>query len=129
VVVITPRPAQYQEFPKWRYRACHHRDGLNLRAVCWATRLPVEVMHKAMPPAPPHLPAFVRKVLGCQTGKPRFRIFTLKQGRTTSNELVPHEKDFHLSDPQARKRFGDTIVGQMRQLVRAALKFQPTIAM
>jgi hypothetical protein len=120
-----PTPAQYQAFLKWRYRACHHRDGL-ITGGPLGRRLPVEVMHKAMFPHRRTFPIFVRKVLGCKP-QTRFSPLTLKQVEQLQIELVRMKK-FHLSD---RKRENELRYyrGQMRQLVRAALKFQQPIAM
>ena len=120
-----PTPAQYQAFLKWRYRACHHRDGL-ITGGLLGHRLPVEVMHKAMFPHRRTFPIFVRKVLGCKP-KTRFSPLTLKQVEQLQIELVRMKK-FHLSD---RKNDNELQYyrGQMRQLVRAALKFQQPIAM
>ena len=93
-----PTPDQYQAFLKWRYRACHHRDGL-ITGGLLGHRLPVEIMHKAMLPRRRTFPLFVRKVLGCKP-QTRFSHLTVKQVEQLQIELVRMKK-FHLSD---RKR-------------------------
>ena len=120
-----PTPGQYQAFLKWRYRACHHRDGL-ITGGRLGHRLPVEVMHKVMLPHRRTFPLFVRKVLGCKP-QTRFSPLTLKQVAKLQVELA-RMKEFHLSD---RKRDNELrhYRGQMKQLVLAALKFQQPIAM
>jgi hypothetical protein len=120
-----PTPAQYQAFLEWRYLACHHRDGLIIGGLL-GHRLSVEVMHKAMLPHRGTFPFFFRKVLGCKP-KTRFSHLTLKQVEQLQIELVRMKK-FHLSD---RKHDNELryYLGQMKQLVRAALKFQQPIAM
>ncbi len=120
-----PTPAQYQAFLKWRYRACHHRDGL-ITGGLLGHRLPIKVMHKAMLPHRRTFPLFLSKVLGCKP-KTRFSHLTLKQADQLRVELATMKK-FHLSDRKCDKElryYG----GQMRKLVRAALKFQQPIAM
>ena len=72
-----PTPVQYQAFLKWRYRACHHRDGL-ITGGLLGHRLPVEIMHKAMLPHRRTFPLFVRKVLGCKP-QTRFSPLTVRQ--------------------------------------------------
>jgi hypothetical protein len=120
-----PTPAQYQAFLKWRYRACHHRDGL-ITGGQLGHRLAVEVMHRAMLPHRRKFPLFVRKVLGCKP-QTRFSHLTLKQVEQLRVELA-RMKQFHLND---RKRDNELLYyrGQMKQLVQAALKFQQPIAM
>jgi hypothetical protein len=120
-----PTPAQYQVFLKWCYRACYHRDGL-ITGGLLGHRLPVKVMHRAMLPHRRTFPLFVRKVLGCKP-QTRYSHLTLKQVEQLQIELARMEK-FHLSD---RKHDNELQYyrGQMKQLVRAALKFQQPIAM
>jgi len=71
-------------------------------------------------------PLFVRKVLGCKP-QTRFSPLTLKQVEQLQIELLRMKK-FHLSDRKHDNEL-QCYRGQMRQLVRAALKFQQPIAM
>lgn len=118
-------PAQHQAVLKWRYLACRHRDGL-ITGGLLGHRLLVEVMHKAMLPHSRTFPLFVRKVLGCKP-QTRYSPLTLKQVEQLHIEIVRMKK-FHLPDRKHDKEL-QYYRGQMRQLVRAALKFQQPIAM
>ena len=120
-----PTPAQYQAFLKWRYGACHHRDGL-ITGGLLGHRLPVEVMQKAMLPHRRTFPIFVRKVLGCKP-QTRFSHFTIKQVEQLQIELA-RMKTFHMQDRKCDNELR-CYLGQMKQLARAALKFQQPIAM
>jgi hypothetical protein len=71
-------------------------------------------------------PIFVRKVLGCKPHT-RFSHLTLKQVEQLQTELVRMKK-LHLADRKCDKEL-QYYRGQMKQLVRAALKFQQPIAM
>ena len=119
-----PTPAQYQAYESWRLNACRHKYG-TVTGGELGHRLPVEVMHKAMLPHRRKFPLFVRKVLGCKPHT-RFSHLTIKQVEQLQTELVRMKK-FHLSD---RKRDNELhhYRGQMRQLARAAIKFQQPIA-
>ena len=120
-----PTPAQYQAFLKWRYQACQHRDGL-VTGGQLGHRLAVEVIYRAMLPHRHTFPLFVRKVLGCKP-QTRYSHLTIKQVEQLCFELA-RMKNFHLND---RKRDNELRYyrGQMKQLVRAALKLQQPIAM
>ena len=71
-------------------------------------------------------PLFIRKVLGC---KPHTRNshLTLKQVEKLHAELA-RLKNFHLVDRKLDRELR-YFYGQMKQLVRAALKFHKPIAM
>jgi len=83
-------------------------------------------MHNAMLPHRRTFPLFVRKVLGCKP-QTQFSHLTLKQIEQLQIELA-RMKQFHLSDRKLDNELR-YYRGQMRQLVRAALKFQQPIAM
>jgi hypothetical protein len=83
-------------------------------------------MHKAMFPHRRTFPIFVRKVLGCKP-QTRFSPLTLKQVAKLHAELTRLKK-FQLADHKCDKELR-YYRGQMKQLVRAALKFQQPIAM
>jgi hypothetical protein len=120
-----PTPAQYQAYETWRLNACHHKYG-TVTGGELGHHLPREVLYRAMLPHRHTFPIFVRKVLGCKP-QTRYSHLTLKQVTKLQSELTRFKK-FHLADRKC-----DTELryyrGQMKQLVRAALKFQQPIAM
>lgn len=120
-----PTPAQHMAFVAWRNHACRHRDGL-VTGGQLGHRLPREVLHRAMFPHRRTFPIFVRKVLGCKP-QTRFSHLTVKQVAKLQVELTRF-KNFHLADRKCDKEL-KYYRGQMKQLVRAALKFQQPIAM
>ena len=71
-------------------------------------------------------PLFVRKVLGCKP-QTRYSHLTLKQVASLQLELTRFKK-FHLADRKCDNEL-QYYRGQLKQLVRAALKFQRPIAM
>jgi hypothetical protein len=83
-------------------------------------------MHKAMLPHRRIFPLFVRKVLGCKP-QTQFSHLTVKQVEQLQFELARMKK-FHLSDRKCDNELR-YYLGQLKQLVRAALKFQQPIAM
>ena len=120
-----PTPAQYQAYESWRLNACRHKYG-TVTGGELGHRLPREVLHRAMLPHRRIFPIFVRKVLGCKPHT-RFSHLTLKQVAKLQVELTRF-KNFHLADRKFDKEL-QYYRGQMKQLVRAALKFQQPIAM
>jgi hypothetical protein len=116
---------QHAAFVAWRSHACRHPEGVVTGGqLCY--RLPREVLHRAMSPHSRAFPIFIRKVLGC---KPHTRNshLTLKQVEKLQVELA-RLKNFHLADRKLDRELR-CFYGQMRQLVRAALKFHKPIAM
>jgi len=83
-------------------------------------------MHKAILRYRRTFPLFVRKVLGCKPHT-RFSHLTLKQVAQLQIELA-RMKDFQLPDNKCNNELRYYRV-RMKQLVRAALKFQQPIAM
>jgi len=120
-----PTPAQYQAYETWRLNACHHKYG-TVTGGELGHRLPREVLHRAMLPHRRTFPVLVRKVLGCKP-QTRFSHLTLKQVAKLQVELTRF-KNFHLPDRKCDNEL-QYYCGQMKQLVRAALKFQRPIAM
>jgi hypothetical protein len=120
-----PTPAQNQAYEAWRLNACRHKYG-TVTGGELGHRLPHEVLYRAMLPHHRTFPIFVRKVLGCKP-QTRFSHLTLKQVKQLQIELV-RIKNFHLADRKCDNEM-QYYRGQMKQLVRAALKFQQPIAM
>ena len=83
-------------------------------------------MQKAMLPHRRTFPIFVRKVLGCKP-QTRFSHLTIKQVEQLQIELARMKK-FHMQDRKCDNELR-YYLGQMKQLARAALKFQQPIAM
>jgi hypothetical protein len=120
-----PTPAQYQAYEAWRLNACRHKYG-TVTGGELGHRLSREVLYRAMLPHRRTFPIFVHKVLGCKP-QTRFSHLTLKQVAKLQVELTRFRK-FHLADRKCDKELR-YYRGQMKQLVRAALKFQQPIAM
>ena len=120
----SPHASPISGIPNWRYRACHHHGSITGGLL--GHRLPLEVLHNAMLPHRRTFPIFVRKVLGCKPHT-RFSHLTLKQVEQLQTELVRMKK-LHLADRKCENEL-QYYRGQMKQLVRAALKFQQPIAM
>ena len=116
---------QHAAFVAWRSHACRHPEGV-VTGGQLGHRLPRQVLHRAMSPHSRAFPLFIRKVLGCKPHT-RYSHLTLKQVEKLQVELA-RLKNFHLA---ARKldRELRCFYGQMRHLVRAALKFHKPIAM
>jgi hypothetical protein len=118
-------PKQHAAFVAWRSHACRHPEGV-ITGGQLGYRLPREVLRRAMSPHRRAFPLFIRKVLGC---KPHTRNshFTLKQVEKLQVELA-RLKNFRLADRKLERELR-CYYGQMKQLVRAALKFHKPIAM
>lgn len=116
---------QHSAFVAWRSHACRHPEGV-VTGGQLGHRLPRQVLHRAMSPHSRAFPIFIRKVLGC---KPHTRNSHLpfKQVEKLQGELA-RLKNFHLADRKLDRELR-CFYGQMRQLVRAALKFHKPIAM
>lgn len=120
-----PTPAQCKAFEAWRLHACRHLNGVVTGGEL-GHRLPREALHQVMRPHHRAFPIFVRKVLGCKP-QTRFSHLTLKQVARLEVELSRF-KNFHLPDRKCDNEL-QYYRGQMKQLVRAALKLQRPIAM
>jgi hypothetical protein len=118
-------PEQHAAFVAWRRHACRHPEGV-VTGGQLGHRLPRQVLHRAMSPHSRAFPLFIRKVLGCKPHT-RYSHLTLKQVEKLQVELV-RLKNFHLADRKTERELR-CYYGQMRQLVRAALKFHKPIAM
>ena len=118
-------PAQWQAYETWRLHACRHLYG-TVTGGELGHRLPREDLHRAMLPHHRTFPLLVRKVLGCQP-QTRYSYLTLKQVAKLQLELARF-KNFHLADRKLDNEL-QYYRGQLKQLVRAALKFQQPIAM
>jgi hypothetical protein len=116
---------QHATFVAWRSHACRHPEGV-VTGGQLGHSLSRQVLHHAMTPHIRVFPLFVRKVLGC---KPHTRNshLTLKQVQKLQVELN-RLKNFHLPDRKLDRELRG-YYGQIKQLVRAALKFQKPIAM
>lgn len=122
---IRPTPAQSEAYEAWRLHACRHLYG-TVTGGELGHRLPREALHRAMVPYRRTFPIFVGKVLG-HKARNRHSHLTLKQVAKLKVELTRF-KDFHLADRKLEKEL-QYYRGQMKQLVRAALKFKQPIAM
>jgi len=71
-------------------------------------------------------PLFVRKILGCKPHTSNSHL-PLKQVEKLQSELL-RLKNFRLPDPKLDREL-QYYCGQMKQLVRAAIKFHKPIAM
>jgi hypothetical protein len=117
-------PAQHEAFVAWRAHACRHPEG-RVTGGKLGHALPIDVVRDAFSPHRRALPIFVGKILNSR----------------------PHTRSSHLSLKQVHKlkaeldrlktlQFGDRKIaqelpylrGQMKQLVRADLKFRKPIA-
>jgi hypothetical protein len=118
-------PEQHAAIVAWRSNACRHPEGV-ITGGQLGYRLAREVLRRAMSPHSCAFPIFIRKVLGC---KPHTRNshLTIKQVEKLQAELA-RLKNFHLADRKLDRELR-CYYGQMRQLVRAALKFHKPIAM
>ena len=116
---------QHAAFVAWRSQACRHPEGV-VTGGQLGHNLSRQVLHRALTPHARAFPLFVRKFLGC---KPHTRNshLTFKQVEKLQVELA-RLKNFHLHD-RRRDRELRSYFGQIKQLVRAALKFQKAIAM
>jgi hypothetical protein len=116
---------QHAAFVAWRSHACRHPEGV-VTGGQLGRSLSRQVLHRAMTPHAHAFPLFVRKVLGC---KPHTRNshLTLKQVQKLQVELT-RLKNFHLHDRKPDRELRD-YYGQIKLLVRAALKYQKPIAM
>ena len=116
---------QHDAFVAWRTHGCRHPAG-SVTGGELGHRLPINVLRDALFPARRSFPIFFRKVLEC---KPRTSTshLTLKQVEKLEKEL-PRLRSYHCADPKTdlERRY---FCGQMKQLVRAALKFRKPIAM
>ncbi len=116
---------QHAAFVAWRSHACRHPEGV-VTGGQLGYRLPREVLHRAMSRHNRAFPIFIRKVLGCKPNTHNSHL-TLKQVEKLQAELV-RLKNFHLADRKLDHELR-CFYGQMKQLVRAAVKFQKPVAM
>lgn len=116
---------QHDAFVAWRTHACRHPEGCVTGGEL-GHRLPLQILHRALFPHRRTFPLLVRKVLGCKpcTGTSHL---TVKQVEKLQAELI-RLKTWHCSDRQTDRELR-YLYGQMKQLVRAALKFRQPIAM
>ena len=116
---------QHAAFVAWRSHACRHPEGV-IKGGQLGCRLSRHVLYRAMIPHSRAFPLFVRKVLGCKPHTSNSHL-TFKQVEKLQFELV-RLKIFHLADSKFDREL-QYYYGQMKQLVRAAMKFHKPIAM
>lgn len=116
---------QHTDFVAWRSHACRHPEGVVTGGEL-GHKLSRKVLHRAMSPHKRAFPLFVQKILGC---KPHTRDshLTTKQVGKLQSELV-RLKDFSLPEPKLDLELR-WYYGQVKQLVRAAMKFRKPIAL
>jgi len=117
-------PDQHAAFVAWRTHACRHPEG-RVTGGELGHRLPLQILRRVLSPQRRSFPILIRKVLG---GKPHTRSshLTLKQVEKLQVELS-RLKTFHCADRKIDREL-QYVYGQMKQLVRAALKFHKPIA-
>jgi hypothetical protein len=118
-------PAQHEAFVAWRAHACRHPEG-RVTGGKLGHALPIDVVRDAFSPHRRAFPMFVGKVLNCQPHT-RNSHLTLNQVHKLKAEL-DRLKTFQCGDPKIAREL-PYLRGQMKQLVRAALKFHKPIAM
>jgi len=134
IVVVLPNgdlgytdatPVQHAAFVAWRTHACRHPEG-RVTGGKLGNRLPIEMLRDALAPHRSAFPVLVGKVLNC---KPHTRTshLTFKTVQKLPLELDRFET-FRCGDRKLDREVQD-FCGQMKQLVRAALKFGKPIAM
>lgn len=122
---ISATRKQHAAFVAWRSHACRHSEGVVTGGEL-GHKLSRKVLHRAMSPHKRIFPLFVQKILGC---KPHTRNshLTTKQVEKLQSELV-RLKDFYLPERKLDLELR-YYYGQMKQLVRTAMKIQKPIAM
>jgi len=118
-------PKQHTAFVAWRSHACRHPEGV-ITGGQLGHNLSPKVLHRAMSPHKRAFPLFVRKILGCEPHTRNSRL-TVKQVEKLKLELG-RLRNFHLADSKLDRELR-CYCGQLRQLVRAAIKIQKPIAM
>jgi hypothetical protein len=118
-------PAQHEAFVAWRAHACRHPEG-RVTGGKLGHALPIDIVRDAFSPHRRAFPIFVGKVLNCRPHT-RSSHLTLKQVHKLKAEL-DRLKTFQCGDRKIAQEL-PYLRGQMKQLVRAALKFHKPIAM
>jgi hypothetical protein len=118
-------PDQHAAFVAWRTHACRHPEG-RVTGGKLGHALPIEKVRDSLLPHGRAFPVFVGKVLNCQPHT-RSSHLTLKQVHKLKAEL-DRLKTFQCNDRKIAREL-PYLRGQLKQLVKAALKFLKPIAM
>ena len=118
-------PTQHEAFVAWRAHACCHPEG-RVTGGKLGHALPIDVVRDAFSPHRRAFPIFVGKILDCRPHT-RSSHLTIKQVHKLKAEL-DRLKTFQCGDRKIAREL-PYLRGQMKQLVRAALKFRKPIAM
>lgn len=116
---------QHAAFVAWRSHACRHTEGVVLGGQL-GQRLPRKALHRAMSPHKRYFPIFVGKILGCKPHTHNSHL-NINQVKKLQAELA-RLKNFHLPESKLDREL-QCYYGQIKQLVRAAIRIHKPIAM